>query len=71
MISSNASQPGVPSFREYTRLSPFMKLDEGHGGTFKGAPGRRSRPAETTHESTEPEPAALSAVASPDFIAAF
>jgi hypothetical protein len=53
-ISSNASQPGVPSSREYARRSPSTKFDAGTGGTFSGEPGRRSRPAETNHDSTEP-----------------
>src|SRR5258708_31069213 len=58
-ISSNASQPGVPSSREYARCSPSTKFDAGHGGTFSGEPERRSRPAETTHDSTEPGSLAL------------
>ena len=33
-ISSSASQPGVPSSREYARRSPGTKFDAGHGGTF-------------------------------------
>ena len=45
-----ASQPGVPSSREYARRSPSTKFDAGHGGTFSGEPGRRSRPAETSHD---------------------
>src|SRR3954468_19774772 len=52
-ISSRASHPGVPSSREYARRSPRTKFDAGIGGTFSGEPGRRSRPAETSHESTE------------------
>src|ERR1700724_3286990 len=62
-ISSSASQLGVPSSREYARRSPSTKFDAGHGGTFSGEPGRRSRPAETSHDSTEPRsPALCSAV---------
>src|ERR1700751_5378923 len=52
-ISSSASQPGVPSSREYARPPPSTKFEAGHGGTFSGEPGRRSRPAETSHDSTE------------------
>src|SRR5215510_13170756 len=54
-ISSRASQPGVPSSREYPRPSPSTKFDAGHGGTFSGEPARRSRPAETSHDSIERE----------------
>jgi len=58
-ISSSASQPGVPSSREYARRSPRTKFDAGHGGTFRGEPGRLSRPAETNHVSPEPASAML------------
>src|SRR6478736_5020717 len=58
-ISSNASQPGVPSSREYARCSPSTKFDAGIGGTFSGEPGRRSRPAETNHDSTESDMSSL------------
>src|SRR5690606_29533062 len=50
-ISSSASQVGVPSSREYTRPAPRMKFDAGTMGTFSGAPGSDSRPAETSHDS--------------------
>jgi hypothetical protein len=36
------------------RWSPSTKFDAGIGGTFRGEPGRRSRPADTNHDSTEP-----------------
>src|SRR5271169_160808 len=67
-ISSSASQLGVPSSREYARCSPSTKFDAGHGGTFNGEPGRRSRPAETSHDSTEPESSTLCPVVPLDFI---
>ena len=53
-ISSSASQLGVPSSREYARRSPSTKFEAGVGGTFSGEPGLRSRPAETSQDSTEP-----------------
>src|SRR5260221_12677428 len=68
-ISSSASQLGVPSSREYARRSPSTKFDAGHGGTFSGEPGRRSRPAETSQDSTEPRSLALCPVLSLDVIA--
>ena len=68
-ISSSASQLGVPSSREYARRSPSTKFDAGHGGTFSGKPGRRSRPAETSQDSTEPRSLALCPVLSLDVIA--
>src|SRR4051812_10857236 len=52
-ISSSASQPGVPSSREYARRSPSTKFEAGVGGTFSGEPGPRSRPAETSQDSTD------------------
>src|ERR1700680_3978436 len=70
-ISSSASHPGVPSSREYARCSPSTKFDAGHGGTFSGEPGRRSRPAETSHDSTEPRYPALCPVVFLDVIARF
>src|SRR6187551_30912 len=68
-ISSNASQPGVPSSREYARCSPSTKFDAGNGGTFSGEPARRSRPAETSHDSTEPGLLALCPVVSLNVVA--
>ena len=50
-ISSSASQVGVPSSREYSRPLPMMKFDAGVSGTFSGAPGSETRPAETSHDS--------------------
>ena len=70
-ISSSASQPGVPSSREYARCSPSTKFDAGHGGTFSGEPGRRSRPAEISHDSIEPGSPASCSVQSLDVIARF
>src|SRR5438045_9690745 len=70
-ISSNASQPGVPSSREYARRSPSTKFEAGIGGTLSGEPGRRSRPAETSHDSTEPGSHALCRVVSFDVISRF
>jgi hypothetical protein len=55
--------------REYARRSPSTKFDAGHGGTFSGEPGRRSRPAETSQDSTEPRSLALCPVLSLDVIA--
>src|SRR5947208_13539062 len=70
-ISSSASHPGVPSSREYARCSPNTKFDAGHGGTFSGAPGRRSLPAETSHDSIERGSSQFSPVLSFDVIASF
>jgi hypothetical protein len=70
-ISSSASQPGVPSSREYARRSPRTKFDAGQGGTFSGEPGRRSRPAETSHDSTETGSPALCPVVFSDAMARF
>src|SRR3954469_2247008 len=69
--SSSASQPGVPSSREYARRSPSTKFDAGQGGTLSGEPGRRSRPAETSHDSTAPGLPVLCCVVFLDVIARF
>ena len=47
------------------RRSPSTKFDAGCGGTFSGAPGRRSRPAETSHDSTDARSLALCSFISP------
>ena len=69
------SLPGPPSpacrRRESTHgARPARSSTPGIGGTLSGEPGRRSRPAETSHDSTEPE-SALCAVVCLDVITRF
>src|SRR5438093_7067773 len=54
-ICSRASHVGVPSSRAYARRPPSTKFEAGTSGTFSGEPGRRSRPADTSHDSTAPD----------------
>ncbi len=63
--------PPIPACRRRESThgdSPSTKFDAGHGGTLSGEPGRRSRPAETSHDSTELESPAVCSVVSLDII---
>jgi len=66
---------GLPARRAVVaRVSAALsstKFDAGYGGTFSGEPGRLSRPAETSHDSTEPGSPGLCPVTFFDVIARF